>query len=95
MVPKEYVADLFPELRPRQFSIASSSSVSNASSSMNAFMKIDYLGPSEGDSSLRGHCKLPDETSYPPQGRMYFMVGSARIRDDTERRPQRGNNASS
>ncbi|CEL56516.1 hypothetical protein RSOLAG1IB_07865 [Rhizoctonia solani AG-1 IB] len=27
MVPKEYVADLFPELRPRQFSIASSSSV--------------------------------------------------------------------
>ncbi|CAE6384175.1 unnamed protein product [Rhizoctonia solani] len=27
VVPKDYVADLFPELRPRQFSIASSSSV--------------------------------------------------------------------
>lgn len=72
VIPMNYVFDVFPPLRPRQFSIASSVKVRVCKGTV----AIDCNTVSETFTSVtfvRRYCEIPDEAKDTPTGRMYVL----------------------
>lgn len=72
VIPMDYIFDVFPPLRPRQFSIASSVKVRVCK----GIGVIDCNTASETSASVtfvRRYCEIPDETKGSPTGRMHVL----------------------
>ena len=72
VIPMAYIFDVFPPLRPRQFSVASSVKVRVCKGNM----IINCNSASETFTSatfVRRYCEIPDEIKDTPTGRMYVL----------------------
>ena len=72
VIPMDYLFDVFPPLRPRQFSIASSVKVRVCK----GIMIIDCNTASETFASVTfvcRYCEIQDEAKDTPTGRMYVL----------------------
>lgn len=75
-IPKEYIFDLFPAMRPREFSISSSIKVRH----FNDYIRcvgayVTTQEPSIPDTSLRSHRQISDQAQGPSQRSMYELHG--------------------
>lgn len=75
-IPKEYVFDVFPLLRPREFSIASSSKVhiTYFTLVLRAWLNLSTsTALSEASASLCCNCKIQNEAKSPKARRLYIL----------------------
>ena len=63
-IPKEYIFDVFPPLRPRQFSIASSAKVLSSYPLLNLLFTCPYSGSPSSSSSVCRHRSIPYKASH-------------------------------
>jgi len=73
-VPREYVFDLFPPMRPRLFSIASSIKVGENCLQERISHQVS-TGASERDTSLRGNCALQNEVEDSETRGVHIIFG--------------------
>lgn len=74
-IPKEYVFDIFPPMRPRQFSIASSVKVSVFDSLSDSY-SILYLDEPLSDSLMYRYRKIQNKVKSPSAGRLHYISSS-------------------
>ena len=78
-IPRDYVFDVFPFMRPRQFSIASSDKVS-LSRMLWVHRESSLSGPSTTDTSLCRDRQIPDKTQGSAQGCLYKLLVNTETR---------------